>query len=344
MKRLGPWLSERIPIPLETLRKPLREALPIHLKEWVWCLGGTPLLLFGIMAASGILLTFYYVPNPMHAFESVSHITFRVRFGWFIRGIHQAASHLMILALLLHMIRVVVTRAYRKPRELNWMIGVGLLFTTLGFAFTGYSLVYDQLSYWATTVGSNVLGQTPLIGKSLLYLVRGGADVNPNTLSRFYNFHIGVLPTIMTLLLAAHILLIRLHGVARLEEDPRTETYPFFPNHVLKEAILGLLLLIGVVNYVVFFPPEVGQPADPLQTPNEIRPEWYFFPMYRWLKILPLQVGLWSSVVFGLLLVLWPFVDAWFERLWPKRAIGRNLAIGGCLMALVLLVWEVLWG
>lgn len=344
MSRLHQWIHRRIPISLETLRKPLREELPIHLKDWTFCLGGTPLLLFGILVVSGILLTFYYVPYPMHAYESVSTITYHVRFGWFVRGIHRAASHLMVLTVLLHMIRVFVTRAYRKPRELNWMIGIALLFTIFGFAFTGYSLVYDQLSYWATTVGSNIAGETPFIGKPLLYLLRGGVEVNPNTLSRFYNFHVGVLPTVITLLLAAHILLLRLHGVAPLEGDSRTKTYPFYPDHALKEAIVGLLLLIGLVNYVIFFPPGIGHPADPLQTPNEIRPEWYFFPAYRWLKIVPLRVGIWSSFLFTILLFFWPFIDAWFEKIAPGRRVGRMVGVSGFLIALAFLVWEAVWG
>ena len=344
MSRASQWLYERIPVRLETLRKPLREELPAHLKEWWFCLGGTPLMLFCIMAVTGILLTFYYVPNPMHAHDSVVAITHKVRVGWFVRGIHKASAHLMIIAVLLHMIRVFGTRAYRKPREINWMIGVALLLTTLGFAFTGYSLVYDQLSYWATTVGTNMVAQTPIIGKPLLYLLRGGPEVNPNTLTRFYNFHIAVLPTLFTLLLTVHIVFIRMHGVARLENDPRAETYHFFPDHVLKEAIIGLLLLVGLVNYVIFFPPEVGAPANPFLTPTHIRPEWYFFPSYRWLKIVPLQVGLWGSLLFLGCLFFWPFIDAWLEKVAPGKHLGRIIGVCGFLIALIFLVWEAIAG
>jgi quinol-cytochrome oxidoreductase complex cytochrome b subunit len=338
MKRLARWLYERIPVRPETLQK------PVHLKGWLFCLGGTPLLLFGIMAATGILLTFYYVPYPMHAYESIQAITYKVRFGWFVRGIHRAASHLMVFTVMLHMIRVFVTRAYRKPRELNWVIGVALFLTILAFGFTGYSLVYDQLSYWATTVGTSLIGQTPVIGPPLLYLIRGGVEVNPNTLSRFYNFHVGVLPTLFTLLLIIHIIFIRMHGVARLQEDPRTETYHFFPDHVLRETIIGLLLLIGLVTYVIYFPPGIEAPANPAQSPTEIRPEWYFFPSYRWLKIVPLQVGLWTSFLFVMGMFAWPFIDAWFERLAPNRGIGRVVGISMFLFTLILLVWEAVFG
>jgi quinol-cytochrome oxidoreductase complex cytochrome b subunit len=340
--RVQSWLFERIPIPKTTWEKPLREDLPIHLKEWVWCLGGTPLLLFAILATTGILLTFYYVPYPEAAYQSVQQITERVRLGWFLRGMHKAAGHLMIIAVLLHMIRVFVTRAYRKPRELNWMVGVALFLTVLGFAFTGYALVYDQLSYWATTVGTNMIAELPLLGKPLLYFLRGGPDVNSNTLTRLYNFHIGVLPTIMVLLLGSHLLFLRLHGVAKLENDPRAETYPFFPNHVLTEIIIGLIILIGIVNYAVFFPPAMGPPANPDSTPSHIRPEWYFFPSYRWLKIVPLQVGLWGSLVFILGMLLWPFLDAFFDKRFPGKNVGRALGIAGWMVTITFLIWETL--
>ena len=144
-------LGERVPIPPAWRGQLLDERLPAHLKTWVWALGGIPALLFTVQVVTGILLTFYYVPQPMHAYESVRQLSVAVRFGWLVRGLHQASAQLMVITILLHMIRVFVTRAYRRPREVTWMIGVGLFFLTLGFAFTGYALVYDQLSYWATS-------------------------------------------------------------------------------------------------------------------------------------------------------------------------------------------------
>jgi len=327
---------------MEELRKPLREELPVHLRTWVIWLGGTPLILFGIQVVTGILLTFYYTPDPARAFDSVRRITLGLRFGWLIRSLHQNAAQLMIVALLLHMIRVFVTRAYRRPRELTWIFGVALFLLTLGFGFTGYSLVYDSLSYWATTVGTNLLGNVPAVGPQLLWLLRGGPDVNPNTLSRFYNFHIGVLPTLMVLAIGAHLVLVRLHGVARLEGDERRDTYHFFPEHVLREAAIALVLLLGLVVYANARPPGLGIPADPTFTPPHIRPEWYFFPSYHWLKIVPMQVGIWTSAAFVVSMILWPWIDAGFERLAPGRRLG--LVIGSLAFAftLVLLVWEAL--
>ncbi len=333
-------VAERIPLPPGWRGKTLEERLPIHLKTWLWALGGTPAVLFAVQVVTGVLLTFYYVPQPMHAYESVRQITSAVRFGWLVRGLHQAASQLMIVAVLLHMIRVFVTRGYRRPRELTWVIGVALFLLTLGFAFTGYALLYDQLSYWATTVGTNMLAQVPVVGPPLLYMLRGGADVNPQTLTRFYNFHIGVVPTVFFVLLAAHILLVRLHGVARLEGDDQTETYPFLPDHVLREAVVALVLLVAMVVYVMAAPPGLGDKADPNLTPTPIRPEWYFFPSYRWLKLVPLQVGLWTSTAFVIGMFFWPWIDAGLEKLVPGRRVGTFVGATFWLVTIALLLWE----
>lgn len=336
------WLAERVPVPAEELRKPLHEELPAHLRTWIAWLGGTPLALFAIQVVTGILLTFYYTPDPARAFESVRRITLAMRYGWLIRSLHQNAAQLMIIALMLHMIRVFATRAYRRPRELTWVFGVTLFLLALGFGFTGYSLIYDSLSYWATTVGTNLLGDVPLVGHQLLWLLRGGPDVNPNTLSRFYNFHIGVLPTLMVAVIVAHLLLVRLHGVARLEGDARTATYEFFPEHVLRETAVAIVLLLALVVYAMARPPGLGVPADPSFTPPHIRPEWYFFPSYRWLKMVPMQVGIWTSAAFVLGMIAWPWIDAGLERLAPGRRIGIWIGTAGFLFTLVLLVWEAL--
>ena len=334
------WIAERVPVPPGMLAKPLAEALPVHLKTWIWALGGTAGLLFCVQIVTGILLNFYYVPFPMHAHESVQQITYAVRYGWFVRGLHQGAAQLMVVAVLLHMIRVFVTRAYRPPREVTWVIGVAIFLVTLGFAFTGYSLVYDQVSYWATTVGTNMLAEVPLIGQPMLYLLRGGADVNPFTLSRLYNFHIGILPALSFVLLLSHIVLVRLHGVAPLEGDDRQETYHFFPDHVIRETAVALVVLLVLVVYVMAAPPGLGEKADPNLTPSHIRPEWYFFPSYRWLKLVPLQVGLWTSTAFILCMFLWPWIDQGLERLVPGKGLGTILGTAGWLITIVLLVWE----
>ncbi len=356
------FLRERVPVNIEVFEELSKEPIPHHMKSWWYCLGGTPMLLFAIQVVTGILLTFYYRPSPEEAHASVKMISEEVPFGWWIRSMHHWAANLMVVAVGLHMIRVFFTGAYRKPRELNWVVGVGLLFATLGFAFTGYALVYDQLSYWAATVGTNIAGQTPLVGAWMADLLRGGAEVNPTTLTRFFVFHVGAMPTLFAVLLGLHIFLLRIHGVMELDAPEEVQATPltveedregkrrfdpnrffaFFPDHVTTELVVGLFLITVVTMLAVVFPAHLGPPANPEETPLHIKPEWYFFPLFRWLKLAPLWLGMAGTLVAGVVLVFWPFFEAAWRVRRPRSETA--LAVGGVSLALVLamMIWEAL--
>jgi len=356
------FLRERVPVNIEVFEELSKEPIPHHMKNWWYCLGGTPLMLFAIQVVTGILLTFYYRPSPEEAYASVRMITEEVPFGWWIRSVHHWAANLMVLAVGLHAIRVFFTGAYRKPRELNWMVGVGLLFTTLGFAFTGYALVYDQLSYWAATVGTNVAEQFPVLGPYLAKLLRGGEVVNPTTLTRFFVFHVGAMPTLMAILLGLHIFLLRIHGVMELDAPPEVQETPltveedregkkrfdpnrffaFFPDHVTTELLVGMFLLTLLTVLAMVFPAHLGQAANPDQTPLHIKPEWYFYPVFRWLKLVPLGVAMAGLLLGGLLFLFWPFVDGAIRRRNPKSELGTLVGASAAVLLLVFLVWEAL--
>lgn len=354
------WLGERLPLDPKIYEQLAKEPIPRHMERWWFALGGTPLILFMIQAATGILLTWYYVPRPEAAYESVARITNDLPFGWWVRGIHIWAAQLMIVSVVLHLIRTFTTGAYRKPRELNWLVGVGLLFVTLAFAFTGYALVNDQRSYWATTVGTNMFAEIPLIGPVILALIRGGMQVTADTMTRLYPLHIGALPTAILALVGAHILLIRNHGVTDLDAQERerlarlgqpvpaqagkgtqTSTFPFFPDHVMTELVVAMALLIILVNLTILFPPTLGPKANPNETPLHIAPEWYFYPIFRWLKLFPLQIGL-AGLGIGMLgFAFWPFIDAWLERLFHNRDVNVYVGILAVLVALGFILWEM---
>lgn len=340
------WLAISAPIPGEFLETVSSEPVPNHLKRWWFCLGGTPAYLFIIQVITGILLTFYYVPDPGHAYESVQHITYDISYGWIIRSIHKWGSHLMIIAVIFHVLRVFFTSAYRKPRELNWMIGCCILACVLGFGFTGYSLIYEQLSYWGATVAANITQNVPLIGDYLARFMRGGESVEENTLTRFFIFHIALLPLCITMLLALHITLIRLLGVTELtfEEDKGKpiKHFPFFPNHFLMEVIIGMFLTLILTVLVVVFPAGLGAPADPFVTPEHIKPEWYFYFTFRWLKLTSLQVGILGTGAAFMLLLFWPFVDRVLVRKFPKWDVSVWLGVIAMITLIVLTVWEAL--
>ena len=344
--KLKDWITLSAPIPGEFLETVTSEPVPHHLKHWWFCLGGTPAYLFVIQVITGILLTFYYVPDPSHAYESIRHITYDIQFGWIIRSIHKWSSNLMIIAVILHVFRVFFTGAYRKPRELNWMIGCCILATTLFFGFTGYSLIYEQLSYWGATVGANITQSVPLMGDFMARFIRGGDSVEENTLTRFFIFHIALLPLAITLLLTLHIALIRLIGVTELtfEEDKGKPArhFPFFPNHFLMELIIGMSLTLVITFLVVVFPARLGPPADPFLTPEHIKPEWYFYFPFRWLKLTSLQVGVLGTGAAFMLLLFWPFMDRVLVKKFPDKSISVWLGVVAILTLIVLTIWEAM--
>jgi quinol-cytochrome oxidoreductase complex cytochrome b subunit len=202
-----------IPLDWNRLSELTNEPVPNHIKRWWFSLGGTPAYLFLIQITTGILLTFYYQPTVDAAYESVSRITFQVPYGWFIRSVHKWSANLMIITVLLHMLRVFFTRSYRHPRTLNWVFGAALLTLTMSFGFTGYSLVYEQLSFWGATVAANLTDSVPVVGPALATLIRGGPEVGPTTLTRLYLLHIGLLPVLLVATLGLHLTFVRLHGV-----------------------------------------------------------------------------------------------------------------------------------
>ncbi len=212
MGRIFDWIDARFRV-----KKPhggfLQRSLPGKVSYW-YCLGGVAFTLFLTLLLSGLLLSFYYVPSGDEAFQSILRITREVRFGRFIRSLHRWSAHLLIIFILLHTVRVVVHGAYRPPRELNWLAGVGTLVVAFGSGFTGYLLPWDQKAYWATVVGTSMAGTVPVIGKTLLYLLRGGPDVDGTTLVRFYSLHVLWFPLIMSLLLWAHFHMVKRQGIS----------------------------------------------------------------------------------------------------------------------------------
>jgi ubiquinol-cytochrome c reductase cytochrome b subunit/cytochrome b6 len=340
------FFTETLPVDWDQLRDLGAEPVPHHLKHWWWCLGGTPLYLFVVQVVTGVLLTFYYVPDPDQAWESVARLTHEVRFGWYLRALHHWAANLMVVAVMLHLLRVFFTGAYRHPRQLNWCFGVLLLACTLGFGFTGYSLVYEQMSFWGATVAANLVEAIPLVGPSAATLMRGGPEVTGNTLTRFFVFHIGLFPTVMAALLLLHLVLVRLHGVTQVrfsheDERPGEESFPFWPHHAATELLIGVLLMYVLTVLALAQPPGRGPQADPRVTPAHIQPEWYFFFSFRLLKLTSLQTSVYLTGVIGLLIFTWPFVeDVLHRRLRMPREASVVIGVLGFLGFLTLTVWE----
>jgi quinol-cytochrome oxidoreductase complex cytochrome b subunit len=344
MSGLVRWLEERLPVSAAELRAFTNEPVPNHLKHWWFALGGTPAYLFLVQIVTGILLAVYYQPSPATAWESVRYITDEAAFGWYLRSVHKWGATLMIAAVVLHQMRVFFTGAFRKPREINWMVGMTLLLTTLVTGFTGYSLVYEQLSFWGATVGANIADSVPLVGGLAKRMLLGGEAYNARTLSRFFVLHAAVLPATMLLLIGVHIAIVRIQGVTefrfRGEARGARGHFQFFPDHLYTELIIGLVLMILLSALATILPATLGAKADPLTTPEIIKPEWYFYVAFRWLKLFSGTVAVLSMGLIVFLMLAWPFVDAWIRRTTRVEEASVWIGIGGALSIIGLTIWE----
>lgn len=323
--RVREWLDERFG--WAELTAPLREkTVPVHKHSLWYYLGGMTLFLFLVQVFTGILLLLYYRPSANEAFESVQYIMTEVQFGWLVRSIHSWAANLMVLTAFAHMFSVLFLRAYRKPRELTWVSGMLLLFLVLGFGFSGYLLPWNELAFFATKVGTDIVGAVPLVGDWLKVFLRGGEDVTGATLTRFFGFHVAVLPGLTTLLLLVHLLLVQRFGISvppQLEAEwqarpPEQRVMKFFPNFMLRE-LMAWYVALGLLGALAALAPwELGVKADPFSpAPAGIRPEWYFMFMFQTLKVLPSrvwifegeQLGILGFGLAGLVWLLLPFLD-----------------------------------
>jgi cytochrome b6 len=319
------WLDERFGwAELTAVLK--KKTVPVHRFSYWYFLGGMTLFLFVLQVLTGILLLLYYRPTSSGAFESVSYIMTQVKFGWLVRSIHSWGANLMIGMAFAHMFSVLFLKSYRKPRELTWVSGMVLLLLALGFGFSGYLLPWNTLAFFATTVGTDIAGQIPAIGHWLLVFLRGGDQVTGATLTRFFGFHVAVLPGLATLFLLLHLLLVQRFGIsvpprieAEWEAQPqkRRELH-FFPNFLLREMMAWYIALGVLGALAALLPWGLGTKADPFApAPAGIKPEWYFLFMFQTLKWIPAKIwffdgellGVLGFGVAGLLWLLLPFFD-----------------------------------
>lgn len=295
-----------------------KKMVPEHKRSFWYFFGGICLFLTGIQVATGGLLLLYYTPHVDAAHESIQFIMGGVKFGWLIRSVHSWTANILIGMMFVHMFSTFFLKAYRKPRELTWVTGFLLLVLFMAFGFSGYLLPWNELSYFATRVGTDIAGSLPLIGPWLKTVILGGPEVSQATLTRFFWFHVALLPAVALSLVAVHVLLVQTLGMSKPIGERDKREIPFFPDFIYKDALgwTAILVLVGVL--CVFLPWEVGAKADPLaSTPLGIKPEWYFTFMFSTLKIVPAHIlsiegeklAILGFLAGGLLWMLVPFLD-----------------------------------
>src|SRR5213593_898066 len=234
LSRLYAWLDSRLK--LEPVKETLLDEPIPGGASWIYVFGSATLFVFFLQAITGMFLAVYYAPTPDHAYDSIRYIETQVLFGPFVRGLHHWGASAMVVAIGLHMLQVFLYGAYKPPRELMWMVGVLLLLLTMGFAFTGYLLPWDQNAYWATQVGINMVGSVPFVGTFLVKVMRGGDTLGALTLSRFFAVHILFLPAVIMVLIALHMFILRRVGPAGpwSKERAAQRREPFSPRQFLK--------------------------------------------------------------------------------------------------------------
>ncbi len=313
-----------------------KKTVPEHPYSFWTYFGGLCLFLFVIQVITGLLLLLYYVPSIDRAHESIIYIMGQVKFGWLIRSVHSWTANILIGVIFVHMFSTFLLKAYRPPREITWITGFFLLLIFMAFGFSGYLLPWNELSFFATRVGTDILGQIPLIGRALKSFVLGGQEISGATLSRFYWFHIAVLPCLAFLFLGIHLYLIQVQGISRPigVKPEKIREIPFFPDFFLRDAVIWSLVLALIGVLCVFFPWEIGKKADPFApTPLGIRPEWYFTFMFTTLKLVPSHIlGLEGEKIILLIFALgglfWMLVPFWDRKAYRDQNNPVTTAIG----------------
>lgn len=330
------WLDDRTGFRIIRFHL-LDEPLPPG-TAWFFTLGSVLLFGLGLQVVTGTALALYYAPTPDHAWDSVRFISTEIRLGSFLRGLHHWGASVVVVAAALHLIRVVFFGSYRKPRELNWVVGVVLLQLILAFGLTGYLLPWDQRAYWATVVAINISKLTPGIGDWVAGFLRGGPEVGALTLTRWYALHVLVLPPILAALVAVHLYLMRRQGISGPIRERPGKPAPFFPWQAGRDVVV--VCLVGVLLAVLAWKgaPALEAPADPTASNYVPRPEWYFLGLFQTLKLFPGKLEVIGALVVpGLamtLLALMPWIDRGRSRAWSER----RLVLGGFVLGLAAVV------
>ena len=341
-KRMGDWLDQRLQL-VAPIRETMQHPVPRRTASWAYVFGSAALTVFVLQLVTGILLAVLYVPSAAEAWNSLQILNHNVTFGWFIRALHGWGSNFMVAIVLIHMTQVFLFGAYKFPRELTWIVGILLLLLTLGMAFTGQVLRFDQDAYWGLGIGASIASRVPVLGPWIVKLLLGGPIIAGATLSRFFTLHVFVIPGSLIAFVGLHLLLVLKLGI---NEWPmpgrivRRATYmkeyhelihkdgiPFVPGAIVKDMFFSGFVLLAIAVCAVYFGPfgPSGQP-DPTIIQTLPRPDYFFLWLYAVLSLLPpsmetaaLLIG--PLIALGVLLAL-PFFSGEGEKSWKRRPIA----------------------
>ncbi|MBE0649807.1 MAG: cytochrome b N-terminal domain-containing protein [Bacteroidales bacterium] len=336
------WLKERIDLG-GIVDAAFDEKIPGG-ASFFYTMGSATLFVFTLQVITGIWQLFYYVPTVDHAYASLSYFRIHVPYGWLIHGIHYWGANILAVLVALHIIRVFIWGAYKKPRELTWLIGVLLLFLVAGLIFTGAALPWDETGYWASEVGTSIAGTIPFIGGFMEKFLRGGYSMGQLTLSRFFTIHTVLIPALSFVIVVFHLLAFRKYGsVGPWKESKRKTIGDFWPDQVAIDLVVSGFIFVLIVWLSAFHPAPFSGPADPSDAAFSPKPEWNFLFLYQLLKVFkgPLEivgtVGIPTLIV--ILLIAVPFLDRKESHSPLKR---KGMMIGGIVFVGFVLTFTII--
>ncbi|MEP0764720.1 MAG: cytochrome b N-terminal domain-containing protein [Chloroflexota bacterium] len=322
---------------------PAKVAAPTLKFTYTWGLGGLAILLMTILAVTGIMLMFAYTPTPQSAYNDMLRLQTEVMFGQLVRNLHHWSGNLLIVVAFLHLLRVFYTAGFHPPREFNWVLGIMLLLLVVAANFTGYLLPWDQLAYWAVTVGTSLLDYVPVIGPAISRLILGGPEVSGATLTNFYGLHVAIIPLMMGGLISFHIWRVRKDTLSiprRLDEPPpaRIEKVTTLPHLVAIEFVFAIVMVALILLWASWVNAPLEEAANPDHSPNPAKAAWYFMGLQELLLHFHPVFG--AIVVPGLALAalaVLPYLrfDTDAEGVWFRSHTGRRTAVVGALTALI---------
>ncbi len=342
LEKLGRWFDERLQLG-KPIRATLAHPVPRQTASWFYVFGSAALTVFALQFITGILLALVYVPSAGEAWNSLQTLNYHISAGWFIRALHGWGSNFMVAIVLIHMVQVFLFGAYKFPRELTWIIGVVLLLVTLGMAFTGQVLRFDQDAYWGLGIGSSIASRIPFIGPALVSLLLGGPIIAASTLSRFFTLHVFVVPGLLIGFVALHLILVIKLGInewpmpgrmvrratylKEYHELVQRDGVPFVPGAIVKDIFFSASILLAITLCAVFLGPfgPGGQP-DPTIIQTAPRPDYFFLWLYALLSFLPpaaeTPILLIGPAIALIVLIGLPFVSGEGEKSWKRRPIA----------------------
>jgi ubiquinol-cytochrome c reductase cytochrome b subunit len=342
ISKIGEWFNHRLQL-AAPIRAAAEHPVPRSTASWFYVFGSAALTVFILQLVTGILLAFVYVPSAGEAWSSLQALNHEVALGWFIRAVHGWGSNFMVAIVLIHMVQVFLFGAYKFPRELTWILGVFLLLMTLGMAFTGQVMRFDQDAYWGLGIGASIASRVPIIGPAIVKLMLGGPIIAGATLSRFFALHVFIIPGMLMAFVGLHLLMVLKLGInewpmpgrivkrATYERDyhalTKQDGAPFVPYAVWKDLFFAALIILVVAGCAAYFGPfgPTGQP-DPTIIQTAPKPDYFFLFLYAVLSLLPPSLEtpflliVPPLIILGLILL--PFLSGEGEKSWKRRPIA----------------------